>query len=1297
MNIIREKTKAVLPMTAGAMLALVLSASARTVQMPRECTTPDGMCVAADGALVIAAPNNDHKMPGAIFRLASPGATPVKWFEVPANPETGYSSPMGVCFGPEGELYVCDNQKDSNGRILVFTFPDGSSAAPRMEVVACGLDNANGVKYLNGRLYVTQAFLFGEKRADNAMASGLFMFDAKARNQRAVNSHASAQCVHADWTVNPKIRGGLNGVATDGVDTLFTGNYGDGHVWKLKVGADGRVVKSEIYAKDHEKLVTPDGFCLDRSGDLFIADMHGCSLVKVTAAGKVEIVKKGGFNRPSEPCCYRGNVYVANYGGTTLETVATGEDVSSGDGGCPVDPEARGHENIEWSTSYAYHLTDASRDLPRVLMIGDSICNAYKSEMFRYLEGKVSMTYWVSSYCVTSAAFPKLLELYLNEAKYKVVHFNNGLHTPRSTDIGVWKRKLKESFLTIRRLQPQARIVWTTITPLKTDERNAHVRKLNAAALEAVREVGGIAIDDLYALDAPMDRARNWSDLYHHHRELVGYEAKQAADSAIFNAYDETAAVQSKIDAAWKNGGGEVVLAKGEHYIRSLRLRSNVTLRMAAGAKVNLSREFSDYEGTLLNDPLEPVTAEELASFKGENLARRSQSAAFVIYRAKNVRIVGEQGAKIDGRNCYGGSVNGEGYRGPHTFWAVLSENLEFRGVNVVNAGDYAYKFVSCRGVRLDGVSAAAGHDGIHFDLCEGVTAVNCDLRTGDDSIAGSGCTDIVISNCVVNSACSPFRLCGKNVLVTDCVSSSPAEHPHRWSLSAEEKCRGANSKEVGGRRTTGCFYQGYTGDKAHAGFFPGNMVVRNCKVSGPNRFMVSLSGLPGALWQDGNGIREIVFENIEATDMEMPSVVVAKDSEPMRIVLRNCAFGFRTPQQCVFFGKNVTVVDEGVKLVNADKLYENRPDVSYDDIPEFPSWRVEPKEQRAKWGLPPLSKKASKPLKFLFMSDHHFESDFVEGAGITKGKPVYTMWKAGNHAAIEKTYEFISRDEFCRDCDFAFFCGDQINTGYTSTMSDLKAEMVNYHRVLEKLDLHRLTLGKVADLDFVAEPWEVAQNLPRSMKPYRVDPLPPPSRVIAIQGNHDTGVDEFYRDCAFTADGVRFICFFASYVGLKPPPGKLFHSTAKISDRTLSFIEREMKRAREDPSIRHIVLASHWAVAEPSPFFVHPIIGACKENGMSGNRDRLLALAEKYGCRLFINGHEHCADWPVGKAGVMSDINCGTLTAEKGASAFAIVEIDDDEARFNVYSRATVEERDGKLLVTAMPRRLFVRTIPLK
>ena len=92
-----------------ALAAAAFAAQGRTIQMPPSCTTPDGMCIDSRGRLVIAAPNNDRKQPGAIFRLDSPDAEPVKWFDVPPCPESGYASPMGVCFGPDGELYVCDN------------------------------------------------------------------------------------------------------------------------------------------------------------------------------------------------------------------------------------------------------------------------------------------------------------------------------------------------------------------------------------------------------------------------------------------------------------------------------------------------------------------------------------------------------------------------------------------------------------------------------------------------------------------------------------------------------------------------------------------------------------------------------------------------------------------------------------------------------------------------------------------------------------------------------------------------------------------------------------------------------------------------------------------------------------------------------------------------------------------------------------------------------------------------------------------------------------------------------------
>ena len=68
-----------------------------------------------------------------------------------------------------------------------------------------------------------------------------------------------------------------------------------------------------------------------------------------------------------------------------------------------------------------------------------------------------------------------------------------------------------------------------------------------------------------------------------------------------------------------------------------------------------------------------------------------------------------------------------------------------------------------------------------------------------------------------------------------------------------------------------------------------------------------------------------------------------------------------------------------------------------------------------------------------------------------------------------------------------------------------------------------------------------------------------------------------------------------------------------------------------------------------------------------------------------------------VGKAGTMSVVNCGTVTAQSGKSSFAIVEMRDDKAVFTVYSRAVAEEGpDGVVSFTGRPERLFVREVPL-
>ena len=201
---------------------------------------------------------------------------------------------------------------------------------------------------------------------------------------------------------------------------------------------------------------------------------------------------------------------------------------------CPVAENYRGHENIEWSTSYAYGLTDKSSKLPRVLLVGDSICNGYQGGVRSRLSRKMNVTYWISSYCVTSKPYLTLLSVYLDEAEYDVIHFNNGLHSLQ-TPTADYERAYQAALELIRRKQPKAKLVWCSSTPLTDVAKTAKCRELNAAAERAVAKVGGIAKDDLYALCDKFDRKSDWRDVYHFKAHAIAKQAEQVAD-VVLNA-----------------------------------------------------------------------------------------------------------------------------------------------------------------------------------------------------------------------------------------------------------------------------------------------------------------------------------------------------------------------------------------------------------------------------------------------------------------------------------------------------------------------------------------------------------------------------------------------------------------------------------------------------------------------------------------------------------------------------------------------------------------------------------------
>ena len=173
---------------------------------------------------------------------------------------------------------------------------------------------------------------------------------------------------------------------------------------------------------------------------------------------------------------------------------------------CVQAQEKPMRERIEWCNIW---VTGANQDdLPRVLLIGDSIVMGYSPVVEKQLKGKAHCARLATSKCAGDPAFLAEVELLLTQYRFRVIHFNNGLHGGAYT-AEQYKAGLRDLIALFRKHAKGATLIWATTTPVR---KRGHLGQF-AAGTKRVKERNAIAaaliagtdilINDLFALVAP--------------------------------------------------------------------------------------------------------------------------------------------------------------------------------------------------------------------------------------------------------------------------------------------------------------------------------------------------------------------------------------------------------------------------------------------------------------------------------------------------------------------------------------------------------------------------------------------------------------------------------------------------------------------------------------------------------------------------------------------------------------------------------------------------------------------------
>lgn len=222
--------------------------------------------------------------------------------------------------------------------------------------------------------------------------------------------------------------------------------------------------------------------------------------------------------------------------------------------------------------------------------------------------------------------------------------------------------------------------------------------------------------------------------------DVTAYGAKGDAKT------ENRQAINKAIEAAAAAGGGTVEFPVGTWLSGSIRLRSNITLRLERGSVIEASSTASEY------DPPEPNQWDKFQDFGHSHF----HNSLIWGEGLENIAIIG--GGRISAKALSRGERGGGADK---AIALKLCHNVTLRDISIANGGHFGILATGVDNLTIDNVMIDTNRDGIDLDSCRNVRISNSSINSpNDDAItlkgthalgAARASENITITNCMVS------------------------------------------------------------------------------------------------------------------------------------------------------------------------------------------------------------------------------------------------------------------------------------------------------------------------------------------------------------------------------------------------------------------------------------------------------------------------------------------------------------------------------------------------------------------